>query len=67
MNTKVELLNNIIIDPFVILLACINLAHSYSILFLNGRQFSISSGISVTSAMTSLSLTDSSTWPLLPS
>ncbi len=67
MSIKVRLLKNIVIDLFVILLACINLAHSYSTLFFNGRQLSISLSISATSAMTFLSPTSSLVWPLLPS
>ncbi len=47
------LLKNIVIDPFI-LLTCMNLAHSYSTLFLNGRQLSASPDISATTAMASL-------------
>ncbi len=60
------LLKNIVVDFFVILLACINLANLYSTLFFNDGQLSISSNLSTISAIVSLSSTGSSTWPLLP-
>ena len=60
-----ELLKNIIINCFVILLAYIKLAHLYSILFLNDGQLFVSPGIFATFAMTFSSSTGSSTWPLL--
>ncbi len=63
MGAKVRLLKNIVIDLFVILLTCITLAYSYSTLFLNRKQLSVSPGISVTSAMASLFPTGSPTWP----
>ncbi len=56
------LLKNIVIDPLVILLACMSLAHLYSTLFLNDSQLSASFDISAISAIASLSLTGSSTW-----
>ncbi len=67
MGATVGLLKNIVIDLFVILLACMNLTHLYSILFLNGRQLSASSGIFTIFAMASLSSTGFPTWSLLPS
>ncbi len=57
MGAKVGLLKNIIIYPFIILLACINLAHLYLILFLNDKQLSASPGIFATSAIISLFFT----------
>ncbi len=58
---KMGLLKNIIIDLFVILLACINFAHLYSTLFLNGSRLSALPGISATSAIASLTPTGSPT------
>ena len=60
-STKMRLLKTIIIDSFVILLAYINLDHSYLILFLNSKQLSTSPSIFATSTMTFLSPTDFST------
>ena len=65
MGAKMGLLKNIVIDSFVILLACRNLVYSYSTLFLNGRQLSVLPDISTTFAMASLSTTGFLAWPLL--
>lgn len=55
MGAKIGLLKNLIIDPFIIFLVCINLAYLHSTLFLNNKQLSTLPDISAISAMVSLS------------